>query len=57
MNEETDWTPEQDDELTPESLVSRLLNQAPTVDNFIRGVESLEILLMEAVDKSKQTEY
>lgn len=51
------WTPEEmEEDLTPESLVSRLLNQSPTLDNYIRGMESMQILLEEAVNKHKQNE-
>lgn len=52
-----EWTPEEmEEDLTPESLVSRLLNQSPTLDNYIRGMESMQILLEEAVNKHKQNE-
>lgn len=49
------WTPLEDEELTTESLVSRLLNQSPSLDNFVRGLEDIEYLLTEAVEKSKQS--
>ena len=48
------WTPLEDEELTTESLVSRLLNQSPSLDNFVRGLEDIEYLLTEAIEKSKQ---
>lgn len=50
------WSPEEDEDLTPESLVSRLLNECATEGNFVRGMQDIEYLLQEAVDKSKQTE-
>lgn len=39
------WTQEEEDELTVESLVSKLLNASPTLDNYLKGVESMQILL------------
>jgi hypothetical protein len=47
------WTQEEEDELTVESLVSKLLNASPTLDNYLKGVESMQILLQEEVDKYK----
>ena len=49
-----EWTPLEDEELTTESLVSRLLNQSPTMENFVKGLEDIEDLLTEAIEKSKQ---
>ena len=52
---EEQWTPLWDEELTTESLVSRLLNQSPTLDNYLRGVESMQILLMEEYERGKSS--
>jgi len=49
-----EWTPMEDSELTLESLVSRLLNEVPSVDNFTRGMQDMEYLLQEAYDRGKQ---
>ena len=49
------WTPMEDEELTTESLVSRLLNQSPSLDNFVRGLEDMETLLQEGYERGKRT--
>jgi hypothetical protein len=49
-----EWISLEDEELTTESLVSRLLNQSPTMENFVKGLEDIEYLLTEAIEKSKQ---
>ena len=48
-----EWTPLEDEELTTESLVSRLLNQSPTMENFVKGLEDIEYLLMEEYERGK----
>ena len=49
-----EWTLLQDEKLTPESLVSRLLNESPTADNFVRGMQDIEHLLTEEHERSKR---
>ena len=50
-----EWTPLEDEELTTESLVSRLLNQSPCLDNFVKGLEDIELLLQEEYERGKRT--
>ena len=50
-----EWTPLEDEELTTESLVSRLLNQSPCLDNFVKGLEDIEYLLTEEYERGKRT--
>jgi hypothetical protein len=50
-----EWTPEEDEELTTESLVSKLLNASPTLDNYLKGVESMQILLQEEYERGKSS--
>ena len=50
-----EWTPLEDEELTTESLVSRLLNQSPTMENFVKGLEDIELLLQEEYERGKRT--
>jgi hypothetical protein len=51
---EDQWTPEEDEELTPESLVSRLLNESPTLENFVRGMQDMDYLLTEEYERGKR---
>ena len=48
---EDQWTPMEDEELTPESLVSKLLNASPTVENYIKGIDDITILLREEYER------
>ena len=50
-----EWTPLEDEELTTESLVSRLLNQSPCLGNFVKGLEDIELLLQEEYERGKRT--
>lgn len=47
------WTPLEDEELTTESLVSKLLNASPTLDNYLKGVESMQILLQAEYERGR----
>lgn len=47
------WTQEEEDELTVESLVSKLLNASPTLDNYLKGVESMQILLQAEYERGR----
>lgn len=39
-------------ELTPETLVGRLLGEKPSMDNFHRGIEDIKVLIDEAQKNS-----